>query len=877
MKNFSLIAVAFILFQACSPGKKAGSTASNPLMLDTLFLERQERPPYNESRKRVHDLLHTKLDVKFDYEKKHLLGRATLTLKPYFYSTNKLELDAKGMNLHKIVMVDRAKNEKELKYVYDGSVISIDLGKTFHKADTFNISIEYTAKPDEREAGGSDAITSDKGLYFINADGKDLTKPIQIWTQGETEANSVWFPTIDSPNERMSQELFITVDKKYATLSNGMFMFSLENGDGTRTDYWKQDLAHAPYLTMMAIGEYAIVKDKWKNLDVHYYVEKDYEPYAKAIFGNTPEMLEFFSNVLGVKYPWDKYHQVIVRDYVSGAMENTGAVIFGEFMNKNTRELLDDDNESIIAHELFHHWFGDLVTCESWANLPLNESFATYGEYLWIEHKYGRDEADYHLKGNLDSYLMESRNKQADMIRFDYEDKEDMFDSHSYAKGGRILHMLRKYVGDEAFFESLKLYLTTHQYTAVEIHELRLAFEKVTGEDLNWFFNQWFLSSGHPELVISSEYKDADKKLVVKMEQVQQRTETPVYRLPVDVDVYVSGKKERHRLVLDKKHDEFVIDVVSRPDLVNVDAEKMLLCLKDDNKSLKEWAFQYSNAPLFIDRYEALEQLAIKSGDPVADETLIKGLSDPHWGVRLIAIKNSKKALKGNEEKVKQKLIQLASKDNKSDVRMAAIRQLSANFKHEDLSEVYLKALNDSSYSVVGEAIGALAVTNEKKAFEAAKGLESEKNNSILTSIAALYAKGGDDSHHAFFMNAAPKIGGYNKYTFIGIYGRYLKNKSPETVLASLPVITDVAQNSAAWWIRMSGVQVLGDFYSAYSNKAFELKEDLKNAKPGTPEEALIQQQINAANDIKGKVHEVLKQLKEKETDKNLQRMLSGY
>jgi aminopeptidase N len=462
-------------------------------------------------------------------------------------------------------------------------------------------------------------------------------------------------------------------------------------------------------------------------------------------------------------------------------------------------------------------------------------------------------------------------------FRFDYEDKEDMFDSHSYAKGGRILHMLRKYVGDEAFFESLKLYLTTHQYTAVEIHELRLAFEKVTGEDLNWFFNQWFLSSGHPELVFSTEYNDAEKKLVVRMEQVQQRTETPVYRLPMDVDVYVAGKKERHRLVLNKKYDEFTIAVDSRPDLVNIDAEKMLLCVKKENKSVKEWAFQYENAPLFIDRYEAMDQLAANAGDPVADEALTKGLNDQHWGVRLMAIKNAKKVQKANEDKVKQTLIQLATKDDKSDVRLAAIRQLSTNFKQDDLSELYLKALNDSSYSVIGEAIGALAVTNEKKAFEAAKGLESEKNSSILTSIAALYAKSGDDSHNSFFLNAAPNVGGYNKYTFISIYGRFLKNKTPETVLASLPVITDVAENSAAWWIRLSGIQVLADFYSTYSNKAFELKEDLKNAKPGTPEEAILQQQINAANDIKGKVHQVLKQLKEKETDKNLQRMLSGY
>ncbi|MBA3899620.1 MAG: M1 family metallopeptidase, partial [Bacteroidetes bacterium] len=439
MKKLTLLTASLALFIACSPIKKA-ATPKGLAETGQESLPRQSAPEtktYNESRKRIHDLVHTKLEVKFDYEQAYLHGNATLTLTPYFYPTETLELDAKGMDILEVSLINKEKNHKELTYHYNEELLKIELDKTYLRNDTFQVYIKYIAKPDERLEKGSSAITSDKGLYFINPDGKDPNKPIQIWTQGETESNSVWFPTIDSPNERMSQELYITVPEQYVTLSNGLLVFSMENADSTRTDYWKQDLPHTPYLTMMAIGDYAIVKDKWRSLDVNYYIEKEFEPYARDIFGNTPEMLEFYSKLLGVNYPWDKYHQVIVRDYVSGAMENTGAVIYGEFMNKTSRELLDGDNESIIAHELFHHWFGDLVTCESWANLPLNEAFATYGEYLWIEYKYGRDAADSHLQGNLNQYLSEAKSKQVDMIRFDYEDKEDMFDSHSYAKGGR--------------------------------------------------------------------------------------------------------------------------------------------------------------------------------------------------------------------------------------------------------------------------------------------------------------------------------------------------------------------------------------------------------------------------------------------------------
>ena len=237
-------------------------------------------------------------------------------------------------------------------------------------------------------------------------------------------------------------------------------------------------------------------------------------------------------------------------DYVSGAMENTSATIMGEFVQKDDRALYDASNDDIVSHELSHHWFGDLLTCESWSNLPLNESFATYCEYLWNEYKYGRDEADWSLNSDLKSYLQEARTKQVDLVRFDYDDKEDMFDRHTYQKGGRILHMLRKEVGDDAFFTSLKRYLEKNKFTAVEAHQLRLAFESVTGKDLNWFFNQWFYSKGHPILKISYDYNTQTGIQSVMVEQQQDFKKTPLYRLPVAIDIYTSTGVERKQIVI---------------------------------------------------------------------------------------------------------------------------------------------------------------------------------------------------------------------------------------------------------------------------------------------------------------------------------------
>lgn len=880
MKKIIVFYVILVLFSACTIlGKRPSGKASVDAKPDTasVISLRPEPKRYNESEKRINDLLHTKLEVKFDYQKAWLYGKATLTLKPYFYPANRLILDAKGFDIAKVALLEGEEDQKALKYAYDGKFINIELDTTYTKQDTFNIYIEYTAKPNELEVRGSAAITSDKGLYFINPDGMEPSKPTQIWTQGETESSSCWYPTIDAPNERMTQEIYMTVDNKYLTLSNGLLMFSLDNGDGTRTDYWKQELGHAPYLTMMAVGEFAVVKDKWRNIDVHYFVEKEYEPYARAIFGNTPEMLEFYSTRLGVDYPWEKYHQIVVRDYVSGAMENTGAVIFGEFMQKNSRELLDENRENIVAHELFHHWFGDLVTTESWANLPLNESFATYGEYLWIEHKYGREAADHHIQDNLTKYLLESRQKQVNMIRFDYEDKEDMFDSHSYAKGGRILHMLRKHVGDEAFFKSLELYLETNKFNPVEIHDLRLAFEKITGEDLNWFFNQWFLASGHPELTITHSYRESDKKAIVTIDQNQDFEKTPLYRLPMGVDIYLNGEIERHKIVLSKAYEEFEFEATSKPDLINVDAEKMILGFKKEKKEPAAWAFQYRNAPLFLDRYEAVENLARLSEDSLHAVIITEALKDKYWGIRVLALKNSNKAASNNSTIIKEQLVEMVQKDSKPEVRASAIKQLSLNFKDASLLNVFKKALTDSSYSVMREALDAIALLDEKEAMTVAKTLENESNANILITIAGIYAKNGSDKENEFFLEAYEKISGVNKFAFISIYNKYLKGRKDETVNAALPVLEDMARHEEQWWMRLSGIQALSGLYNMYSARELELGEELKKATPATPEKEVIEQKMEMAKAQKEQLAHILKNLKEMETDKNLTKFLEVY
>lgn len=470
------------------------------VQLDTVNVySDHERPAYQGSVTKYFDLINTKLDVSFNWKKQYLYGKATLTLTPYFYPQDSLILDAKGFDIHEVSIL----NGPDLPYNYkDGKKLRIKLNKQYTRKDTIEIFIDYTSKPNERTADGSSAITSDKGLYFINPLGKDSTKMREIWTQGESQSNSAWFPTFDSPNFRSHEEINMTVDTGFVTLSNGLLQYSELNGDGTRTDHWKMNKPIAPYLFMMAVGKYAVVQDKWekgdKSIDVDYYVRPKYKKYAQQIFGNTPEMLTFYSNILGIDYPWSKFSQVAVQDYVSGAMENTTAVVIGSFIEQTSREMIDGNREPVLAHELFHHWFGDYVTTESWSNIPLNESFATMGEYLWIEHKYGEDAADEHLQQDVNSFLSDKSARTEPLIRYYYDPqhRESLFDVVSYQKGGAILQMLRKMVGDSAFFKSLNYYLKQNKLSTVEVAQLRLAFEKITGEDLHWFFNEWFFQNG---------------------------------------------------------------------------------------------------------------------------------------------------------------------------------------------------------------------------------------------------------------------------------------------------------------------------------------------------------------------------------------------
>ncbi|UOQ97348.1 M1 family metallopeptidase [Hymenobacter sp. 5317J-9] len=742
----------------------------------------QQPAPYRPAARQINNMVHTRLDVEFDYEKRHLIGREWVTLKPYAAATDSLRLDAKGMNIATVALV-QGNAQSTLKYEYNQRQLLIHLKQPVPAGEAYTVYIEYTAKPDELNVKGGRAIEGAKGLYFINPDSAVAGKPVQIWTQGEPDSNSAWFPTIDEPNQKTTQEISMTVPAKYVTLSNGQLVKQVATAPGLRTDTWKMDEPHAPYLFMMAVGDFRITKDTWRGKEVNYYLEPQYAAQARAIFGKTPRMLEFFSQRLGVDFPWNKYHQVVCRDFVAGAMENTTASLFGEHAQGSARDLLDWQYAGVereIAHELFHQWFGDYVTAESWGQLTVNESFANFSEIIWAEHEYGPDAAAQQADISLRTYFRDPANFLLPVVRARYAEKDDMFDGVVYQKGGNILNMLRAYLGEEVFFQGLKRYLTENAFGTGEAHKLRLALEEVSGQDLNWFFTQWYYGAGHPVVTIDYAWDVARKVQSVTVKQTQAGQP---FQLPFTIDYYVGGKVQHQSVMMTEASQTFTMPLAARPDLVNVDAQKVLVWQKEDHKPLAEFAYQQRHAARYLDRREALRAAQSKPADPQAQKVLLAGLGDKtpalrEMAVQVLDLKNAplRKAATPMLEK-------MAATDAAPQAQAAALAALGS-LKQKSYAPLFGKALGSPSYRVQAAALEALLPLNPAQALARAKAFEADSKGPLTGAIVLVYGQAGSVSQWPWMRTKFDAADPNGRFQMLQGFGEMLGRIDDPTALA---------------------------------------------------------------------------------------------
>jgi aminopeptidase N len=781
-------------------------------VVEEIFWEPADELPYQASATRTMDLIHMDLDVRFDWKNQQVIGKAKLRLTPYFYPQKIIVLDAQDFEFGRVARVQNGQLET-LSYRYDEQQIQIYLPEEASVGDTVELELNYVAFPDRNAGEGSAAITDTKGLYFIDPMDTIPGKPTMLWTQGETQHSSKWFPTIDQPNERLTHDIWLTVPDSMVSISNGRLVGQEMLSGGLRKDHWKMDLPHAPYLTAIAVGDFAKVTASHGDLPLGYYVEKGFEKGAAKVFASTPQMIGYFEKTLGVPFPWQKYDQIVVRDFVSGAMENTTASIFMEELLLDEREALDSEWDYIIAHELFHQWFGDLVTAESWSNLTLNEAFANYSEYLWNAHRYGQDQADLKLVVEKEGYFGEADTEPKELIRFNYADAEDLFDAHSYNKGGLVLHMLRRQLGDAAFFKGLNLYLTQHAFQAVEAHDLRLAMERVSGQDLNAFFNQWFFAKGHPELAIEVDYSQPEN-LLLRFSQVQDFNEFPVFQLPITLSWY-EGEVRKTRIVqLTKAEQGFALENGNPISLIYVNEGQEILMKGNQVLSNAQYLQQFKESQLGVARFAALDSLVSREAIEELTVALPLALTDSFAAIRerglslLQAGDQWKEPLATLEEQV----YRLAEEDSDNKVRAGALDVLT-EWNPSGYRGAFTRLARDPSYLVAGAALMGLArVADPALELSWMETFESETNFRMSVGLAEYYLVNKVLGKGPWFERTFSRLTGEGLYYFMGYYGSYFMEVEVSEKEKAIRHLFTVLEFNSKDYLRLGAFQTLLGF-----------------------------------------------------------------
>ena len=825
MHRYCLLFATLLIFTSLNancPRKKIGGK-KNPKQLEEVIITPQNYiTSYKAAEQKYFDLLSTKLNLKPVFKEKKMYGNAELVLKPHFYDQKELVLDAKWMKINSVELKTLQGNKK-LNYTYDTSKLKIDLERYYTKNDQINIVIDYIAQP---YIVDSAQVEAGRGLYFIDVEDKNPYKPMHMWTQGEEEESSIWFPTLDATNQKTTQEIFITIDNNLVSLSNGLLLDTKDNNNGTKTDHWKQDKPHSPYLFFIAVGDYYKSISKWRDKEVSAYTFPKYKDDVAEIFERMPEMMEFFSQMLGVDFPWDKMANIMAYDYTAGAMENTSAIIYYEKMLCDHQQLIDGDFDWIIVHELFHQWFGDLVTAESWANLTLNESFADYSEYLWYENKNGKAYADGLGEKALNKYLRASQYKKEPIVNYYYEDAHDIFDELRYEKGGRVLHMLRSYVGDDAFFKSLNKYLVNNKFKNAELSDLRKAFEEVTGEDLNWFFNQWWFEKGHPVLDITHNFNEKNKTIELTVRQTQPSNEAPTFRIVTKVDIYVNGKKETKVIDINDRNMSFYFPSSTAPQLVNFDADKVLICEKTEDLSEAENIFKFYNAPLYKDKLEALIALRFKQKNNSAVQSLyLKALQDKNEFIRTETI-NYLETDKGSEKQVLLALQNIINTDLVASVRERAVGKIARIQKDKSVDLLEYVLNNDSSFATLTVALNNLKIYNKTKAYEYATKFASTESPNLMVAIAKVFKDTTADNFE-FFKKAIWLNSPGTAYANFQSFGEYLEKSDNFTLEKGILFLKDIAQYEESNYNIDGAKQVVRNLKTHFASKA---KKDIKAA-----------------------------------------------
>jgi aminopeptidase N len=737
-RSAATLALGFLSFSILSPTTSAqppaGPGARRPFA----------KPGATKQAERVRtfDVKHIKGDLTFDIKKSEIRGAVTHTIAPLHPGLDSVTLDC-GSDL-KVSKV--AIGSTDCKFSQKGDELIVTLDRAYSSEEVFELAVTYAGSPE-------------KGIRFVRPDPDHPKRAVCVWTVGEPEDARHWIPCFDYPNERSTSEMIITVDKPLSVVSNGTLESTRENADGTSTYHWKMDQPVTTYLLSVVAADFAVYHDKLGALPVDYYVLKEVdEATARRTMGKTPRMIEFFNTKIGTPYAYPKYATTCLPEF-GGGMEHTSATTMTDTILVDPIEYLERDSDSIVAHELAHQWFGDLLTCRDWSNLWLNEGFASYFDPLFVESDKGEDAFRMAMASDLSSYLSTDSQYRRPIVEARYGDPWQMFDGVTYAKGACVLHALRGLVGDDAWWRGIKLYVATNKDRNVETADFRKAMESASGRDLGWFFDQWVYHGGHPELSARWRYEEDDKTLRLKVEQTQAVDETtPLFRLPTTVEIGDDSGVRSVPIVIDGKTQEFIIAAPSKPKMVRIDPKGWLPKVLTFEKPMEEWIYQLERAGDVLGRIEAARTLATKYREAKsAAEALSKSWSrekDPLARTELV------QAVGMSGEPCRAALIE-AAKDAEPRVRVAAMAHLSL-LKPDPAIEAIQRATwvnKAESYRARGTALRALAKAKVKDADELiASALKEPSKNQVLarSALQAVLDEGGQKAREASVLYSRP-------------------------------------------------------------------------------------------------------------------------
>ena len=681
------------------------------------------KPQYNPDR--PGQVEHIFLDLDLDIPNQSYQGNCQITLNPIRNNIDRLTLDAVNLNIKSIQV-----NEIEQKFDYDGEKLEVELNQTTQIGKQIIIDIAYSVEKPQR------------GIYFVAPNKNYPKKNTQVWTQGEDEDSRYWFPCFDYPGQLSTSAIRVRVPKSFIAVSNGKLIAEEVDGD-QKIYHWSQEEVHPTYLMTLAVGDFAVISDRWNDIPVSYYVEKGRENDAKRTMSKTPKMMEFLSAKYGYSYPYPKYAQVCVEDFIFGGMENTSTTLLTDRCLLDERAALDNRfAESLVVHELAHQWFGDLIVIKHWSHAWVKEGMATYSEVMWTDNEYGAEEAAYYRLKETRSYLAEDSNRyRRPMVTHVYREAIELYDRHIYEKGACVYHMIRAELGDELFWKAIQTFVGDNAHQTVETIDLLRAIEKATGRNLMFLFDQYVYRGGHPDFKVSYSW-DGDANLAkVTVTQTQAKADGSSkdlfdLKIPVGFGYKQQGEptSKIFTVRINEREQSFYFPLDSKPDFISFDAGNNFLKTVSLEYSIPELKAQLELDPDPISRIYAATALA-KKGGLEALKALAEALkNDRFWGVRVEVAKQIAK-IKLNQA-FDALIVGLA--DQNAFVRRAVIQALADIKTHESYKA--LKNLvqdGDSSYYVeasAASAIGSIAAASgedekpkEEKVIKLLKSVLQEK------------------------------------------------------------------------------------------------------------------------------------------------------